>query len=49
MTKKEIEKVIKREERYIRRREEDIEDLRYCIKASRNSIRFWKSELKKAK
>ena len=48
MTKEEIEKVIKREERYIKRRMADIEDLRYCIKATRKAIRFWEAELKKA-
>ena len=49
MTKKEIEKVIKREERYIKRCMADIEDLRYCIKATRKAKRFWKAELKKVK
>lgn len=49
MTRKEIEWVIKHNERRIARLKNQITDIRFDIKATRDSIRFWKAELKKAK
>jgi len=45
--KKEIERIIARETRYIERRQADIVDIQYDIKATRKTIAFWKNELKK--
>ena len=49
MTIKEIERQIKREERYIANRKEDIVSLRYAIATARKSLQFWKGILKEAK
>ena len=49
MTKKDIERIIKHNERRIARLNNQITDIRFDIKATRDAIRFWKSELKKAK
>lgn len=46
-TKKEIEKYIKREERYIDKCKSDIVSSKCGIKTSRKAIKMWKSELAK--
>lgn len=49
MTRKDIERIIKYNERRIARLKNQIIDIRFDIKATRELVRFWKSELKKAK
>ena len=49
MTKKEIQKIIKREERRIKRQMEKIVDCKFDIACTRDAIRLWKKELRKAK
>ena len=49
MTKKEIEREIKRNERRIKTLTGKIEDLKFDMKATRKAISFWKKELEKSK
>lgn len=46
-TKKEILQIIRKNERRIDRLKNEIVDLRYDMKATRKTIRFWQNELKK--
>ena len=46
-TKKEILQIIRKNERRIERLKEQIVDIRYDMKATRKTIRFWQNELKK--
>ena len=48
MTKKEIEREIKRNERRVSSLSDKIVELRFDIKATKKAIRFWKSQLKNA-
>lgn len=47
-TPKEIQKIIKRDERRIKRLREKIVDCKFDIECTRNAIRLWKKELRKA-
>ena len=49
MTKKEIEKQIKKEERRMASLKSHIDNLKFAVKVERKAIRFWNAELKKAK
>lgn len=48
MTKKDIDREIKREERRIKSLKQKIADIRFDIKATRDTIRFWKTQRKTA-
>lgn len=46
-TKNEILQIIRKNERRINRLKNEIVDIRYDMKATRKTIRFWQNELKK--
>ena len=46
-TKKEILQIIRKNERRINRLKSEIVDIRYDMKATRKTIRFWQNELKR--
>lgn len=48
MTKKDIDREIKREERRIESLKQKIADIRFDIKATQKAIRFWKNQHKTA-
>ena len=48
MTKKDIDREIKREELRIKALEQKIVDIRFAIKATKECIRFWKTQRKTA-
>ena len=49
LTAKEMVWQIRREEKFIRKCQDERDELRYAIRAARKAINFWRSELRKLK